>query len=517
MNECSANDSPDEVPDPTPTALDKPVVATPPLAELEELLAEPEIDPGNIVDEAEELLRQSAPHDFEFLVIGGGPGGVAAAKRAAQLGLKTGLIEAAEIGGLHLREGLLAKALREAMLCRQRLRQATTLGWITPTEPSIDWPAVRTQAVFQAERHREQWNEELLQAGVEVLQGRARFIREHVIEVALFDGPKRRLNAVHVVIATGAHFSSQSLNGSDLPDCLTLNQLLNQAHWPQHLVLHGDNKITVEIASLFQWCGTQVTVLCPSANILPAENEEISLSLAAQLQHAGVALHTGVEVLSVQHDGRQLQVHYRQHGNIETLSTEQIVIDTTRKANLADLNVEELSLTLQDGQIVVDEHGETNVGGVYAVGDCVHGEGWAHWAQAEGIVVAEVAANVTPGLDFRALPRTYFTVPEVACVGVTAEAAHAAGLTTRTGRAELARNERAIGMNEETGWVQLVVDAELDTILGCQMVGAGATELIHEAALMLRMKMTTRDILDSVYALPSLSHVLYVAAQSTQQ
>lgn len=489
---------------------------TAPAPQLEE--AAPEIDPGDIVEAAEELLRENAPHDFEVLIIGAGPGGTVAAIRAAQLGAKVGLIEERELGGVCLNRGCIpTKTLLESIDVMRLLRRAKEYGIDVEGGAKPNFAQMNLRKNEVVARLRANAAHLLAEHDVEVLQGKAKFIGEHVVEITDASGATRPITAVHVVIATGSLPSKLPIDGADLPGVITSDELLQQDFVPKTFVVIGAGAVGVEFAYLMHELGSRVLLLEAASKILPAEDDDVAHEMQRLLREYGMQVLTDAKLQRIEHDGEQLRVVYEQEGRAQSTLAEQVLFATGRRANTDGLELDEAGVEHEKGRVIVDEQCATNVGGVYAIGDCVHNVGWAHQAAGEGTLVAEIVTGHPVSVDLRHLPSCYYTHPEIASVGLTEDAAHEKGLEVRVGRFNFRSNGRAAAAGEHEGFVKIVVDAESERLLGCQIIGPHATELINEAVLALKTNQTIEQMVGAIHAHPTFAEALPEAALAARK
>lgn len=489
------------------------------LPSLDELaLDEPELDipldPENIVEAAEQLLRQGAPHDFDVLVIGAGPGGLAAAQSAAEGGLHTALIEERELGGVCLNRGCIpTKTLLESIGVLRLLRRAKEFGIHTGSDFTCNFPEMHTRKAEVVTRLREQAHEALETAGVEIINGRARFVEQHTVEVES-GGERRRFTAVHIVIASGGRPARIPIPGHDLPGVVTSDEILEQVTVPRSLVVAGAGAIGVEFASIFAELGSTVTILEKAEAALPGEDEDVQAEMASSLADMGVQMMTKASILSITRNSAGLEVAYERDGQQFSVSTEQVLLATGRAANIDDMNLEEVGIEVDGGKIRVDEEKQTSISGVYAIGDCIRRVGWAHQASMEGREVAATLLGHKSDIDARFVPSCYYTFPEVASVGLTLKNARELGIEASAGRFSFRANGRAATTGDNRGFVKLVVERETARLLGCQIIGPRATEIINEVSLALRDGATADALIDSLHAHPTFAEVLPGAARA---
>ncbi len=490
------------------------LTALPPDPSLAE--AEPEIDAGELIEAAEELLRENAPHDFDVLVIGGGPGGSVCAIRAALLGLRVGLVEERELGGVCLNRGCIpTKTLLESVEVLRLLRRAREYGITTSGGFAPDLHAMHARKDEVIARLRENVRRQLEKSGAQVLEGRASFVGEHVVEVKAPEGPVRRITAVHVVIATGSLPLRPPLPGIDLPGVLTSDEIFHEKEVPQVLVTIGGGAVGVEFAYLFHELGSRSILVEGDRQILPSEDDNIGREMDRLLRGYGLDVRAGRKLKSIESSaqGTRLRVTLESDNGEEVVEADRVLLALGRRANVEHLELAAAGVARDEkGAVQVDAERQTSVAGVYGIGDCIRSVGWAHQAAGEGTMVAEMLAGRVPSIDLKHLPSCYYTHPEIASVGLTLQQARGEGKAARVGRFDFRSNGRAASAGEHEGFVQLVVEDGSEKLLGCQIIGPRATELINEVVVALKNGSTVEQFVGAVHAHPTFAEALPEAA-----
>ena len=471
------------------------------------------LDTGDLIDAAEELLRQGAPHDFDVAIIGAGPGGLACASQLAQSDLKIVVIEDREIGGVCLNRGCIpTKTLLESVGALRLVRRAGSFGIGISGDISVDFAAMQRRKREVIESLRAHALEQLQNDGVPILRGKARFIDDHTLEIV---GPDaRELTAVHVVIATGGLPAKLPVKGVSLEGVLTSDEILQLESVPHSLIVLGGGAVGVEFASIFAEVGARVCVLERENQVLPGEDEDVQLAMRQSLEASGIEIVTGADLQRIENGGDGLVAHFERDGQSETRSATLILMAAGRRANLDDLNLEAADVRHENGHIDADENNETSTGGVWAIGDCIRRVGWAHQAALEGRRVADQILGRESDADLPFIPSCYYTFPEVATVGLTLEAARDLGIEARAGKFPFRANGRAATSGDEGGFVKIVVEIGTDKILGAQIIGPRATELINEIALAMRQNQGALALADSLHAHPTFAETLPGAARA---
>ena len=472
-----------------------------------------QLDTDDLIDAAEELLRQGAPHDFDVAIIGAGPGGLACAMQLAQSDLKVVIIESREVGGVCLNRGCIpTKTLLESVGALRLVRRAQAFGVGISGEITVDFNAMQNRKREVIEGLRRASIGQLQDAGAQILRGVARFVDEHTLQIS---GPDaRELTAVHVVVASGGSPLKLPVEGADLPGVLTSDEALELRSVPSSLIVIGGGAVGVEFASIFAEVGARVCLIEQDSQVLPGEDADIQREMRASLEKSGIEIVSGAKLSSITEGGDGLIAHFAQGGQTATRTAALVLMAAGRRANLDALNLEAAHIELENGHIKVDENHETSTAGVWAIGDCIRRVGWAHQAALEGWRVADCIRGVECDADPRFIPSCYYTFPEVATVGLTLEAAQDLGIEARVGQFAFRANGRANTSGDAGGFVKIVVEQGGDKILGAQIIGPRATELINEIALAMRQGNGATTLADSLHAHPTFAEVLPGAARA---
>jgi dihydrolipoamide dehydrogenase len=483
------------------------------------------IDPGDIVEEAEQLLREGAPHDFDVLIIGGGPGGYVAAIRAAQLGAHVGLIEERDLGGVCLNRGCIpTKTLLESVDVMRLLRRAGEYGITLDGGFRADFRAMHRRKQEVVEHLRANVAHLLQEHNVEVLQGRARFVAEHSVEITPVNGQggngeggARTVTAVHVIIATGSVPQRLPVPGADLPGVITSDELLQQETVPEDIVVIGAGAVGIEFAYLYHELGARATLLEMAPRVLPQEDIDLAREMERLLLQFGLRVLVDTKLERIEQNDARLDVIYTKDGREQRITVSQVLMASGRRANTEGLDLDEIGVEHEKGKIKVDDHCETTVSGVYAIGDCIRDAGWAHMASGEGTLVAEQVNGHASTIDLQHVPSCYYTHPEIASVGLTQEKARDEGVRARTGVFHFRANGKAAAAGDHNGFVKVVIDDETERILGCQIIGPRATDLISEAVLALKTNQTVEEMVGAIHAHPTFSEALPEAALNARR
>ena len=448
----------------------------------------------------------------DLIVIGTGPGGYHAAIRAAQLGLKVAAVEAGAVGGVCLNVGCIpTKALLHAAETLEHAGKAAEFGLVY-AEPERDLAKMG------------KWRDKIVRKltggvasllkgnGVELVRGRARFTGPHALEV---DGKK--LEAAKIIVATGSEPAVLPGFEPDGEHVLTSTEMLEvERGVPERLLVIGGGVIGLEFASIYARLGSDVTVVEYTEQILPGSDPELVKLLARSLKKQGVAIKTRTQASRYKkvRGGLNVTLEPAGGGEAETLKADRILLAVGRKPRSAELGLEAAGVrTDERGFVPTNDHMETNVPGVYAIGDVARPPLLAHKAMKEGLVAAEHAAGRPAAFD-QQIPGVVYTQPEFASVGMTEAEATGRGLEVRVGRFPFSASGRALTLQQTEGVVKVIADAENDLLLGVHILGPGASDLIAEAALALEMAATAGDLALTVHPHPTLAENLMEAAEN---
>lgn len=456
-----------------------------------------------------------AETSFDVIILGGGTGGYVAAIRAAQLGLKTALVDAGKVGGTCLHRGCIpTKALLHTAELLHTFQHREEFG-LTADNVGLDYAkamAKKDKVVTQL------WKgvEFLLKKNkVTVVAGWGRMIDAGHVEVTSDKGTTT-LAARDVVLATGS--APRELPGLpfDGKQILSSDHVLENTEIPKSIVILGGGAIGVEFASMYNDFGSDVTLIEMLPHILPQDDEEVAGELAKMLTRRGIKVMAGTkfDLASVTKSAQGVQATaVGPDGKAITVSGDVLLVAVGRKAITEDIGLENIGVKVERGFIVVDDHYRTNVPHVYAIGDVIGGYLLAHVASHEGMIAVETIAGKNPELlDAARVPRVTYSRPEVASVGLTAKEAQERGYEVKVGTFPFKANGKSLILGEAEGIVKLVADKKTDALLGAHIVGPHASDYINEMALAKFLEATAWEIAESVHAHPTVSEVLHEAA-----
>ena len=464
------------------------------------------------------MVMGEIERETQVVVIGSGPGGYAAAFRAADLGLEVTLIDSAPaLGGECLHHGCIpSKALLTATHLLEQITAAQTMG-IRAEHVSVD-PATMNQwkdgILGQLAKGLEQLAE---RRGIEIVHGQATFTGSRHIRIS--DAGAGSLTFEQAIIATGSHPIHLPGIEVDGERVMTSREALQLGVIPERLLVIGGGYIGLELGSVYARLGSQVTVVELTAQLLPGIERDLVQVVQQTLRKRGVEILLRTKVTGVQHEGQHVTVNLAQeNGATHAIEVDRVLVAAGRRPNSAGLNLEQTRVTLDGrGFIQVDAQRRTADARIYAVGDVTGEPMLAHKAAREGKVAAEVIAGEPAAFDNVTVPAVVFTEPEIAFCGMSEEQARAAGYTLKVGKFPFRALGRALTLNATEGFVKVIADAEHDILLGVRMVGPGASNLIGEAVLAIEMGAQLEDLAVSIHPHPTLSEAVAEAAEVALQ
>ncbi|HIC89854.1 MAG TPA: dihydrolipoyl dehydrogenase [Anaerolineae bacterium] len=457
---------------------------------------------------------------YDLLIIGAGPGGYVAAIRAAQLGLKVGVVEQEHLGGICLNWGCIPT--------KSLLRNAELLNIIRRESKEFGFRFENFSADFaQAIKRSRQVSERLVKGvgflfrknQIDHISGRGRLISPAEVRV---EPEKRVYQAPHIIVATGARTRSLPGVTIDGEKVIGSRQALALTTMPESIIIVGAGPIGVEFAYIYNAYGAKVTLVEMLPRVLPLEDEEISKELSKALRRQGiqVLVSTRTEAVVPTVDSVRVQVQPTDGGEVQTLSAQKTLIAIGVRPNTEDIGLEQLGIQMERGFIKIDAYMRTNVPGIYAVGDVTGKLPLAHVASKQGIVAAEHIAGVeTEPLDdekYAMMPRGVYCRPQVASIGWTEAQARERGYEINVGKFPFLANGKALALGEREGFVKIVADARYGEILGAHLIGPEVTELLPELSLARAMELTPNEIARTVHAHPTLSESLMEAAHAVE-
>ena len=452
-------------------------------------------------------------HTYDLAVIGAGPGGYVATIRAAQLGLKTVIVERAHLGGICLNWGCIpTKALLRTSELYRAMQHASEFG-LRADNVGFDLAAVVARSRKVADRLAGGVAYLMKKNGIAVIDGTARLQGQGRIAVTGKDGQNLpEIAARHIIVATGAR--ARTLPGLDTDGRLiwTYKEAMVPPSMPRSLLIVGSGAIGIEFASFYRSLGAEVTVVEILDRILPSEDAEIAELARKAFTRQGIAIHTGtkVERLDKAHDSVSATLR-NSDGNDRDVTVERVILAIGTIGNVEGIGLEEQGVRIEKGHIVIDEWCRTGVPGLYAIGD-VAGPPWlAHKASHEGVVCVEKIAGVegVHPMDTTRIPACTYSTPQIASIGLTEDTARKEGHELKVGRFPYSANGKAIALGETDGLVKTIFDARTGALLGAHLIGAEATELIQGFAIAKGLETTEAELIATIFPHPTLSEMMH--------
>lgn len=449
---------------------------------------------------------------FDLIIIGAGPGGYVAAIKAAHLGLDTAVVESGELGGTCLNRGCIpTKAMIHASSLYREIQEGEKFG-IFADDVRYDYSKILAYKDETSLALR-QGIEQLFKAnGITLVKGTGTLTADRKVEVQM-EEEKVCLEAENVILASGSKPLILPIEGMDLPGVLTSDELFRLEEVPESLLVIGGGVISVEFATVFSSLGCKVTIVEALPKILPNLDKEISQNLKMILKRRGIDIHTGASVQRIEKDGEALKCTFLEKEKPVEVTSQYVLSAVGRVSNTDGLFAEGVSVDMERGKILVDEHFETSQKGVYAVGDVIKGIQLAHVASAQGTYVAEEIAGKTPSIDLSIVPSCVYTDPEIASVGMTEEEAKEQGIETAVGKFMMTANGKALITKEERSFVKIIADASEKKILGAQMMCARATDMIGEFGTAIANQLTAEQMLKVMRAHPTYNEAVAEALE----
>ena len=455
---------------------------------------------------------------YDLIVIGTGPGGYVCAIRAAQLGLKTAVVEKnATFGGTCLNVGCIpSKAMLHASELYEEAGHNFAQMGIKVGKPSVDLAALLKYKQQNVDSNIKGVDFLFKKNKIEAFHGSGRIVAPGKVEVKAADGKAQTLETRNIVIATGSEVAR--LNGIDIDEkrIVSSTGALELAKVPQKLLIVGAGIIGLELGSVWRRLGAEVTIVEFLDHILPGIDSEVARQFNRLLQKQGVAFKLSSKVTAVDASGKTLKVKIEPAaggGAAEALEADIVLVAIGRVPFTEGLGLDAVGVKKDNrGRVVVDPHFRTSVAGIYAIGDVIAGPMLAHKAEDEGVATAEIIAGQAGHVNYEVIPNVVYTYPEIAAVGKTEEELKAAGIAYQVGKFPFTANARARANLATDGFVKILADAKTDRVLGVHILGPDAETLIAEAAIAMEFGASSEDIARTCHAHPTLSEAVKEAA-----
>lgn len=451
--------------------------------------------------------------NYDLIVIGSGPGGYVAAIRASQLGLKTAIIERAELGGICLNWGCIpTKALLKSASVFEYINHAADFG-ITVKGADADFPAIvkRSREVANGMSNGIQFL--MKKNKIDVIKGTATLKPGKKIDVTGDDKKVTEYTATNIIIATGARSRELPNLKQDGKKIIGYREAMTLPKLPKKMVIVGSGAIGSEFAYFYNAMGVDVTIVEFLPNIVPLEDEDVSKQLERSFKKAGITVMTSSSVESVDTKGTGCNVLVKTKKGDETIACDVVLSAVGIKSNIENIGLEQVGIITDRDKIVVNDFYQTNIPGYHAIGDIVPGHALAHVASAEGIICVEKIAGVhVEPLDYGNIPGCTYCSPEVASVGMTEKAALEKGYEIKVGKFPFSASGKASAAGHKDGFVKLIFDAKYGELLGGHMIGYNVTEMVAELVAVRKLETTGHELIKTVHPHPTMSEAIMEAA-----
>ncbi len=448
---------------------------------------------------------------YDLIVIGSGPGGYVAAIRAAQLGLKTAIIEKyATLGGTCLNVGCIpSKALLDSSEHYHNAEHSFKNHGIDLKGLSVNMKQMIARKEEVVKQNVEGIQYLMKKNKIEVYQGLGSFVDKNTIKVRKEDGEEEEIKGKNIIIATGSKPASLPFIKLDKERVITSTEALNLKEVPKHMIVIGGGVIGLELGSVFARVGAKVSVVEFMDSLIPTMDKNMGKELQKSMKKLGVEFYLKHKVTAVERKGKEVTVTADSpKGESISLKGDYVLVSIGRRPYTEGLNAEAAGVKINDkGQVEVDEHLRTNVENIYAIGDVVRGAMLAHKAEEEGVFVAEQIVGQKPHVNYLLIPNVVYTWPEVAAVGYTEEQLKEAKRKYKTGKFPFMASGRARASGDLDGLVKVLADEDTDEILGVHMIGPRAADMIAEAVVAMEYRASAEDIARMSHAHPTYTEV----------
>jgi|SRR5436190_282314 len=448
---------------------------------------------------------------YDVVVIGSGPGGYVAAIRAAQLGFKTAIIEKESLGGICLNWGCIpTKALLKSAQILDDIKHSKDFGIEATGKP--DFAAIIKRSRGVADKMSKGVQFLMKKNKIDVIMGVGKLKAKGQIEVTTADGSKKPVEAKHIILATGGRSRELPALKQDGKKIIGYREAMNLPNQPKSIIVVGSGAIGSEFGYFYNSVGTKVTIVEFLPRLVPIEDEEISKELEKNFKKQGIETMTSSEVTSVDTSGNGVKAKVKTPTGEITLEADILLSAIGVVANIEGIGLEELGIKTDKGKIAVDKFSQTNIPGIYAIGDCTPGQALAHVASKEAIICVENIGynekkydHQPEPLDYNNVPGCTYCSPEIASVGFTEKQAKDAGYEVKVGKFPLSASGKASAAGHGEGFIKVVFDAKYGEWLGTHMIGYNVTETIVETVLGRKLETTYHEVLNSIHPHPTIS------------
>ncbi len=446
---------------------------------------------------------------YDVIVLGSGPGGYPAAIRASQLGKKVAIVERENLGGICLNWGCIpTKALLKSAQVMEYAKHAADYG-IEVNDPKQNFGNVIGRSRGVADKMNKGVTFLMKKNKIDVVMGTGKLISGNKLEVTAADGNKQILEAKNIIIATGARARELPALKFDGKKVIEYRAAMSLPTQPKSMIVVGSGAIGTEFAYFYNSIGTKVTIVEFLPRIVPVEDEEISKELEKNFKKQGIAIMVNSEVTSVDTSGEGVKAKIKTAEGEVTLEADVVLSAVGITANIENIGLEEVGIATDRGRILVDANQQTNIPGVYAIGDCTPHQALAHKATREGINAAEhLSGQKIDHIDYNNVPGCTYCTPEIASVGFTEKAAKEAGYEIKVGKFPFMASGKAVAAGAPEGFVKVIYDAKYGEFLGCHMIGYNVTEVIAEVVVARKLETTAHEILNAIHPHPTISEAV---------
>ena len=453
--------------------------------------------------------------NFDLIILGSGPGGYVAAIRASQLGLKVAVVEKENLGGVCLNWGCIpTKALIKSAQVFDYIQHAEEYG-ISVKESNHHFDKIINRSRDVAGGMSKGVTFLMKKNKITVIEGYGKLVQGKKVVVTANDGSKAEYSATNIIIATGGRAKELPNLKIDGKKIIGYREAMSLATQPKKMVVVGAGAIGVEFAYVYNALGTEVTIIeYMEQGLLPREDAEVSKELTKTFKKAGMNIMANSSVENVDISGNQCKVTVksRKDESIKVIECDVVLSAAGVTANIEDIGLETLGIATNRGTISVDDFYQTNIPGIYAIGDVIPTQALAHVASAEGIVCVEKIAGLNPEpIDYGNIPGCTYCVPEVASVGLTEAQAKEAGHELKVGKFPFSASGKASASGSKEGFVKVIYDAKYGELLGAHMIGSNVTEMIAELVLAKKLESTGHEILKAIHPHPTMSEAVMEA------
>jgi dihydrolipoamide dehydrogenase len=447
--------------------------------------------------------------NYDVIVLGSGPGGYPAAIRASQLGKKVAIVERESLGGICLNWGCIpTKALLKSAQVYEYTKHAADYG-ITVDKATADFVNVIKRSRGVADKMSKGIQFLMKKNKIEVIMGNGKLLSANKLEVTSSDNSKKVIEAKNIIIATGGRARQLPSMPIDGKKIIGYREAMTLPSQPKSIIICGSGAIGSEFAYFYNSMGTQVTIVEFLPKILPVEDDDISKEMEKQFKKQGMTIMTSSEVTKVDTSGAGVKATVKTANGDVVIEADILLSAVGVVANIENIGLESLGVKTDKGKIIVDANQQTNIPGLYAIGDCTPGQALAHVAAKEGINAAEHLSGHKPeAMDYNNIPGCTYTTPEVASVGYTEKAAKDAGYDIKVGKFPFVASGKAVAGGNTDGFIKVIYDAKYGEFLGCHMIGNNVTEMIAEAVVARKLETTAHEILNAVHPHPTMSEGL---------